>query len=143
MNLRKSCLIICLLLVPSLAFAGEYNSGVQATVILKTATTGNGAPLAYLKTDQPEITAMTVDISPGAQTGWHSHSVPVYAYVISGALTVNIEGSPSRRFQAGDVIIEVMNTRHNGVNQGSTPVKLIVFYTGAKDIPNVLKTAAP
>jgi quercetin dioxygenase-like cupin family protein len=84
-----------------------------------------------------------VDIAPGAQTGWHSHSVPVYAYVISGCLDVNIEGNISRQFQAGDVIIEVVNTRHNGVNKGKTPVKLIVFYTGAKDIPNVLKTDAP
>ena len=143
MRLHKVILIICLLLAPSLINAGEYAGGVQAKVILKTVTTGNGAPIAYLKTDHPEITAMTVDVSPGAQTGWHSHSVPVYAYVLSGCLTVNIEGSKSRQFNAGDVIIEVVNTRHNGVNMGSSPVKLIVFYTGAKDMPNVFKTAPP
>ncbi|MGV8057204.1 MAG: cupin domain-containing protein [Smithellaceae bacterium] len=143
MRFYKIGLIICLLLVPSLINAAEYDSGVQAKVILKTAITGNGAPIAYLKTDQPEITAMTVDIFPGAQTGWHRHSVPVYAYVIAGSLTVNIEGNVSREFNAGDVIIEVVNTRHNGINNGKTPVKLIVFYTGAKDIPNVLKTDAP
>jgi quercetin dioxygenase-like cupin family protein len=140
---NKVVLIICLLLVPSFINAGEYDGGVQAKVILKAATTGNGTPIAYLKTDQPEITAMTVDIFPGAQTGWHKHFVPVYAYVITGCLTVNIEGSNSRQFNTGDVIIEVVNTRHNGVNMGSYPVKLIVFYTGAKAIPNVLKTAAP
>lgn len=143
MRLNKVVLIICLLLTPSLISAGEYSTGVQAKVILKTATTGNGAPIAYLKTDQPEITAMMVDIGPGAQTGWHKHPVPVYAYVLSGCLNVNIEGNISRQFNAGDVIIEVVNTRHNGVNNGQEPVKLIVFYTGAKDIPNVLKTAAP
>ncbi len=143
MRFYKVVLIICLLLVPSLISAGEYAGGVQAKVILKTGTTGNGDPIAYLRTEQPEITAMTVDISPGAETGWHSHSVPVYAYVLSGSLTVNIEGNIARQFKAGDVIIEVVNTRHNGINMGSVPVKLIVFYTGAKDIPNVLKTAAP
>jgi quercetin dioxygenase-like cupin family protein len=143
MRLYKLGLIIYLLLTPSFLNAGEYADGVQSKVILKAATTGNGEPIAYLKTDQPEITAMTVDISPGAQTGWHSHSVPVYAYVISGCLVVNIEGSKSRQFSAGDVIIEVVNTRHNGVNTGAVPVKLIVFYTGAKDTPNVFKTAAP
>lgn len=143
MNIRKCCLIICLSLMPSLVFASEYNSGVQAKVILKTNTTGNGAPISYLKTDRPEITAMTVDILPGAQTGWHIHSVPVYAYVMSGCLTVNIEGNISRKFNAGDVIIEVVNARHNGVNNGKNPVKLIVFYTGAENIPNVVKTAAP
>ncbi len=143
MRYYKAVLIIFMLLAPSFGSAGEYAGGVQAKVILKAATTGNGAPVAYLKTDQPEITAMTVDIAPGAETGWHMHSVPVYAYVLSGSLTVNIEGNISRQFNEGDVIIEVMNTRHNGINMGSAPVKLIVFYTGAKDMPNVLKTAAP
>lgn len=143
MRFYKAVLIICLLLTPSFLYAGEYDSGVQAKVILKTSTTGNGAPVAYLKTDQPEITAMTVDIAPGAQTGWHTHQIPVYAYVISGCLTVDIEGNISRKFNAGDVIIEVENASHNGINYGKTPVKLIVFYTGAKNMPNVLKTAAP
>jgi len=138
----KLFLIVCLFL-PSFLNAGEYDGGVQAKIILKTKTTGNGAPVAYLKTDQPEITASIVDIAPGAQTGWHKHSVPVYAYVVSGFLTVNIEGNISRQFNPGDVIIEVMNARHNGVNQGSFPVKLVVFYTGDTNIPNVIKTAAP
>jgi len=140
---NKLVLVICLLLAPSFLNADEYDGGVQAKVILKTATTGNGAPVAYLKTDQPEITALIVDIAPGAQTGWHKHSVPVYAYVVSGFLTVDIEGNISRQFNPGDVIVEVMNARHNGVNKGSFPVKLIVFYTGAKDVPNVIKTDAP
>ncbi len=143
MRFNKLVLVICLLLAPSFLNADEYDGGVQAKVILKTATTGNGAPVAYLKTDQPEITALIVDIAPGAQTGWHKHSVPVYAYVVSGFLTVDIEGNISRQFNPGDVIVEVMNTRHNGVNKGSFPVKLIVFYTGAKDVPNVIKTDAP
>jgi len=131
-----------LFLTPFLISAGEYDSGVKAKVILKTATTGNGEPIAYLKTENPEITAMTVDIAPGAETGWHSHSVPVYAYVMSGSLTVNIEGNITRKFNPGDVIIEVVNTRHNGVNEGKVPVSLIVFYTGARDMPNVIKSSA-
>jgi quercetin dioxygenase-like cupin family protein len=144
MRLDKLCLIICLLLTPFLISAGEYPGGVQAKVILQTTTTGNGDPITYLKTDQPEITVMTVDIAPGAETGWHAHPVPVYAYVLSGTLTVYIEGHKSLEFKAGEVIIEVMNTRYNGINTGKVPVQLIVFYTGAKtDIANVVKTAAP
>lgn len=143
MRLYKLNLIICLILVPFLANAGEYAGGVQARVVLKTTSTGNGSPIAYLNTDNPEITVMKVDIKPGAETGWHTHSVPVYAYVISGSLTVNIEGHKSLGFKAGDVIIEVMNTRHNGINKGKVPVNLIVFYTGAKDMPNVFKSTAP
>lgn len=139
MRLYKIYLIVFLLLIPFSLNAAEYDSGVQARVILKTSATGNGDAVTYLKTDQPEITAMEVTIAPGAQTGWHSHSVPVYAYVLSGSLNVDIEGSGSRDFNAGDVIIEVVNTKHNGANKGNVPVKLIVFYTGAKDLPNVIK----
>jgi quercetin dioxygenase-like cupin family protein len=143
MRFHKISLIVFLLLIPFLISSGEYDSGVQTKILLKTTTTGNGDPITYLITDQPEITVMRVDIAPGAETGWHTHSVPVYAYVMSGSLTVNIDGKISRLFNTGDVIIEVVNTRHNGVNAGRVPVNLIVFYTGAKDLPNVFKTAAP
>lgn len=142
MRFTKLFLIVCLLL-PCFLNAGEYDGSVQAKLLLKTKTTGNGVPIVYPKTDQPEITAMTVDIAPGAQTGWHKHPVPVYAYVLSGCLTVDIEGSISRQFNAGDIIIEVVNVRHNGINKGKYPVKLVVFYTGDTNIPNVIKTTAP
>jgi quercetin dioxygenase-like cupin family protein len=62
---------------------------------------------------------------------------------MSGCLTVKIEGNLTRKFNEGDVIIEVVNARHNGINYSKDPVKLIVFYTGAQNIPNVVKTAAP
>ena len=143
MRFKKFVLIICcFLMIPSLVRAGEYESGVKTKVILKTTVTSSGAPIAYLKTDHPEITAMTVEIAPGAQTGWHKHTIPVYAYVISGTLTVNMEGGKTREFKEGDVIIEVVNTRHNGINQGETPVKLIVFYTGAQGTPLAFKAEA-
>lgn len=143
LRLCKIVLIVCLIVAPFPVNAGDYAGGVQAKVVLKTEVTGDGDPITYLKTGKPEITVMTVEIAPGAQTGWHMHPVPVYAYVISGRLTVNIEDKIRREFNTSDVIIEVINTPHNGVNNGDVPVKLIVFYTGAKDIPNVLKAAAP
>lgn len=143
MNFRKISLIICLLLTPIMVGAGEYNSGVQARVLLETTKTSNGQPIQYLQTEKPEVTVMEVVIAPGAQTGWHKHPVPVYAYVVSGILDVNIEGSKSTQFKEGDVVIEVMNVRHNGINNGKAPVKLIVFYTGSLDLPEVVKTTAP
>jgi quercetin dioxygenase-like cupin family protein len=127
------------LMLSSSVYAAEYESGVSGKVILQTEVTSSGDPIAYLKTDQPKITVMTVEIAPGAKTGWHSHSVPVYAYVLSGRLTVEIEGGKTAEFKEGEAIIEVVNIRHNGVNQGEVPVKLVVFYTGGKDISNVMK----
>lgn len=127
----------------SFVSADEYIGGVQARVVLKTKNTSNGQPIAYLKMDNPEVTVMTVELPPGAETGWHIHPVPVYAYVLSGSLTIEVEDKKTSISQAGDAIIEVVNTRHCGKNTGDVPVKLIVFYTGAENLPNVIRTVAP
>jgi quercetin dioxygenase-like cupin family protein len=136
-------LFFFLFCLSSLARADEYSGSVQARVILKTKNMSNGQPIAYLKMDNPEVTVMTVELLPKAETGWHTHPVPVYAYVLSGSLTVEVEGKKTSIFQAGDAIIEVVNTRHCGKNTGDVPVKLVVFYTGAENLLNVIRTAAP
>ncbi len=82
--MRKHLIIILVVFVfgvPYIAVAGDYDSGVKATLILKTTTTTGNYPAKYLNTERPEITAMKVEIKPGAETGWHSHPVPLYAYV--------------------------------------------------------------
>jgi quercetin dioxygenase-like cupin family protein len=82
---------------------------------------------------------MTVELAPGAETGWHEHPVPVYGYVVSGSLSVELENGKLISFSAGEAIIEVVNTMHNGRNSGAVPVKLAVFYLGAEGIPNVVR----
>jgi quercetin dioxygenase-like cupin family protein len=143
MKIRILLCLFILFFISSAVRAAEYSGGVQARVIHKTKNMSNGQPIAYLETDNPEVTVMTVEIPPGAETGWHSHPAPVYAYVLSGSLTVESQGNEKLIFQAGDAIIEVVNTRHCGTNTGSIPVKLVVFYTGAENLPNVTRTAAP
>ena len=135
--------IALLILMPLWAWAGEYNAGVQSNIILRAETMSNGERIDYLDTDRPQVTVMTVDIAPGAGTGWHSHPMPVYAYVMAGQLTVEIERGKTAEFREGDAIIEVVNLRHNGTNHGKVPVKLLVFYLGAKDVPNVIKGNRP
>ncbi len=134
-----SLLLIGLLLIVPSAFSADYSSGVTAKVLTKTTVTGNGQKISYPQTDRAEVTAMTVELAPGAETGWHKHPVPVYAYVVSGNLTVELEDRKQLAFKAGDAIIEVVNTLHNGRNSGSEPVKLAVFYLGAEGVPNVIK----
>jgi quercetin dioxygenase-like cupin family protein len=143
MKIRIALSIFFLFCMSSLVSANEYSGGVQARVILKTKSMSNGQPIAYLKVDNPEVTVMTVELPPGAETGWHTHPVPVYAYILAGSLTIEVEGKNASIFQAGDAIIEVVNARHCGKNTGSVPVKLVVFYTGAENVPNVIRTVAP
>ncbi len=143
MKNRLRVLVAFLLLTPLLAGAGEYDSGVQAKVILQTETMSNGEPIDYPDIDRPKVTVMVVDIAPGAQTGWHSHPVSVYAYVMSGRLTVQMEGGKTSEFKDGEAIVEVVKLKHNGINHGNVPVKLVVFYLGGKDMPNVIKADNP
>ena len=135
--------IALLILMPLWAWAGEYNAGVQSNIILRAETMSNGEPIDYLDTDRPQVTVMMVDIAPGSSTGWHSHPMPVYAYVMAGQLTVEIEGGKTAEFKEGDAIIEVVKLKHNGTNHGKVPVKLVVFYLGAKDVSNVIRADRP
>ncbi len=140
----KIWMLAGLLLILSLpAHAAEYETGVKANVILQTEKMSNGEPIDYLDTDHPKVTVMTIEIAPGAQTGWHSHPIEVYAYMISGCLTMSIEGRKTVEFKEGEAIIEVVKLKHNGVNNGKVPVKLVAFYLGAKGVPNVMKTDKP
>lgn len=122
----------------SVSFGAEYE-GVKITPLIKTTTSTDGQKLSYPKIDNPEVTAVIVEIPPGGETGWHLHPVAVYAYVLSGSLTIEIESGKRYNFKEGDAIIEVVNTAHNGMNTGQVPVKLVVFYTGEQEKPTTIK----
>jgi len=128
------CLSALLMFAP-LSLADGYDSGVSARVLKKTSVTANGSKIVFPSTDRAEVTAAMVEIAPGAETGWHSHPMPVYAYVESGSLRVSIEGGGEMSYASGDVIMEVVETLHNGRNEGDEAVKLVVFYLGSEGVP--------
>lgn len=119
--------------------ATGYKGGVTSKLLKQTTLTANGQKIAYPVTDRAEVTAMTVDLAPGAETGWHKHTIPVYAYVLTGVIEVELEGGQRVSYKAGDAIIEVVDAFHNGSNRGTETVRLVVFYTGIKNQPNVVR----
>ncbi len=124
------------------AHADDYQ-GVKATRILTSTVASNGQKLSYLKTDNPDVTAMLVEIPAGGETGWHVHRVPVYAYMLGGRITVEMEGGKRYEFKEGDAIFEVRDIPHNGRNSGDRPARLVVFYTGEVGRPNVTRLNNP
>jgi quercetin dioxygenase-like cupin family protein len=143
--MRPVMAALCLLALngfAATAHADDYQ-GVRATKILTSTTAANGQKLSYLKTGNPEVTAMIVEIPPGGETGWHVHAEPVYAYVLDGSVTVEMEGGRKYEFRKGDAIFEVRDTPHNGRNNGDCTAKLIVFYTGEVGKPNVTRVGKP
>ena len=143
-TLGARVILLCLtglLLFAPLSLADGYNQGVTSEVLKKAATTANGKKIAFPVTDKAEVTAAMVSITPGAETGWHRHPMPVYAYVLSGRLSVSLEDGGLLSYAPGDVIIEVVEALHNGKNMGSDPVKLVVFYLGSEGVPLAIKEA--
>jgi quercetin dioxygenase-like cupin family protein len=139
-SLLFSFLLVVALSAP--AFARDY---AQATVEKLTVATTNYAELQleYPRNGTPEVTALIVHLPSGSSTGWHKHPVPVYAWMIDGELTVRTESGIEKRFMKGEPIIEVMNMLHNETNTGKKTASLVVFYTGLKDVPNVIRADEP
>jgi len=136
-----SFLIVVLLLHGNPLQAEEYRN-VEVKKIVTSTKASNGQRLSYLRSKHPEVTVLVVTVPPGGSTGWHKHPVPVYAYMLDGELSVEMKNGSKYKFKKGDAILEVVNTFHNGYNSGRVPASLVVFYTGAVGIPNVVKEHA-
>jgi quercetin dioxygenase-like cupin family protein len=112
------------------------------TPLLQSGTDVLGTPLAY-PTGNANITAAIVTIPPGGQTGWHSHEVPLFAYVLEGELTVDYGTKGKKTYRAGDSVLEAVNWTHNGTNTGAVPMKLLAVYMGSDTAKNTLKQPTP
>ena len=130
---------LLLAVVPSLAVALEASEAVKVTPLLKSTTSWDGQPLAW-PAGQAEAVAITIEIAPGGETGWHKHPVPSFGVVLEGTLEVRLEDGRTRRVEAGQALAEVVDTWHNGRNVDATkPLKLLVFYTNTAGQPLTVK----
>ena len=117
------------MLVQPVALALEPSAQVQASTVLKAQTSWDGKPIAY-PSGKAEVSGLVVELAPGAQTGWHSHPVPSFAFILEGELEIEQRNGDVKRLNAGEAVAEVVNTFHNGRNVGTVPVRLVVFYAG-------------
>ncbi|MDY0136905.1 MAG: cupin domain-containing protein [Thiomicrospira sp.] len=122
------------------AYAFKADNGIQVTPLLKSTTSWEGTQIQY-PDGEAEISGLMVEIAPGAETGWHYHPVSSFGYMLSGELEITTEHGQVKRTRAGEAMVEVANILHNGRNVGSEPVKIIVFYAGAKDVPLTIHQA--
>jgi quercetin dioxygenase-like cupin family protein len=118
------------------------NAGSVST-LLQTAVNSLGQPIEYPRDGVPEVTAFLVEMAPGEETGWHQHPVPLLGYILEGQLTVHQVSGETRTVRAGQVSLESVGVLHNGVNDGTVPVKMIVFAAGLKDVPMTVYPPIP
>ena len=132
--MKKFIILLSILCVCHTA-KSQYNKGVVLEPVLKTDTTSIGQKIVYPNFQSDEVSIVKVIIPSGKSTGWHKHNFPVFAYVLQGTLTVEIENRKSLQFSQNSSFSEVINTLHNGVNNGKEDVILIAFFMGEKGKP--------
>ena len=133
MNLRTITFkaLVPFVLLP-LALSSFSLSAATSKDLIKTTTSWNGEPLPSIQLQQPEITIKEITVEPGEKLPWHQHPVINTGILLSGQLTVHTQNKKVT-INAGEVLVEVMNTSHYGENTGDEPAKVIVFYIGEKD----------
>ncbi len=121
--------------------------GLAVTPVLRSQSTVAGQPIAYLKTETPEVVSVLQTYQPGGETGWHYHLTSSHIFVLDGTLTLDIADESGARstknFTTGQAYMESVRIWHNARNLGSAPLKLLVVTFGEKDTGNNIFKKAP
>ena len=84
---------------------------------------------------------------PGTVLPWHTHpGAHEVSYVLSGEITLEVEGEPVKHLKAGESFYLHPDKVHRGLNEGTEPVELFVVRIKPVDEPlavNVKPPAAP
>jgi quercetin dioxygenase-like cupin family protein len=137
-NLAATVFFIGLYAGPALA-EDTISYQTLVTPLLESGKTIIGDAIVY-PAGTPKVTGAIVTVPPGGETGWHTHAVPLYAYILEGALTVDYGTKGIHTYKTGDSVLEAMNWPHNGRNLGPVPVRLLAVYMGADGVPNAAAT---
>lgn len=83
-----------------------------------------------------EVVTDVYSFPPGTVLPWHIHpDAQEISYVLSGELTLEIEGEEPKHLKAGESFYLQPNKVHRGLNEGDTPVKLFVVRIKPVDKP--------
>jgi quercetin dioxygenase-like cupin family protein len=129
---QNFALIAALVLIQiSCATKDEANhASISVEEIVRSSKSWDGKLLVAYPQGQPEITILRISIPAGARLETHSHPVINAGVLMSGQLMVKTTDGQVLRLKAGDPIVEVVNTFHFGINDGTVPAEIIVFYAG-------------
>ncbi len=108
-----------------------------AVPLLSTGKTIVGETIHYPK-GAAHVTAAIVTLAPGGRTIVHKHGVPLFAYILSGELTVDYGDHGTRTYKQGQSFMEAMDVAHFGINKGAAPVRIMAVYMGAAGAEDVI-----
>jgi quercetin dioxygenase-like cupin family protein len=131
----------------SAAAAAASLSAIRTTELLRTTTTVLGAPLLLPRESmvELEVRSAMVELDPGADTGWHEHTVPLYAHILDGALEVTYRtdaGDEVKLYGPGDTFMEAEGIVHRGrVAADGDGVRLIEVIMAAPGLEATIAVA--
>ncbi len=114
-----------------------------ARTILSTGTTVTGEPIKYPSGAPGQMTALEITLQPGQQTGWHTHPVPLFGYILDGELTVDYGPKGQRVYRKGDGFAEATNEAHNGRNLTEKPVTILAVFAGMEGLKDSVPAPPP
>jgi len=126
----KKILIAILILFPSILNALDSSESVHVETLVTSSHSWDGKLLPSYQSGQPEVTILRITVEPGVELPWHTHPVINAGVMIKGKLTVITKSGERLELAAGDTIVEVIGEIHRGINSGSEPAEIIVFYAG-------------
>jgi quercetin dioxygenase-like cupin family protein len=136
---KKILLGICLIFLLSGHLWAQDENAVKVSVLAKKGSSWDGNALPAYQKGEPEITILKITIPPKMPLPLHQHPVINAGVLLKGELTVVTEEKETLHLKAGDAIIEVVDKWHYGINEGTMPAEIIVFYAGTKDLPVTIK----
>jgi quercetin dioxygenase-like cupin family protein len=113
-------------------------AGFKTQPLLKSIQTRDKQPIAYPKTDTPEMISVIGIIEPGGRTPLHEHPVPTYVYVLEGEVELQSHGGQPHQYKAGEAYIEALNHQHQLFNRGNVPAKVLVVFVGEEGKPTTI-----
>lgn len=128
--MKKFILFLCFIFSTTVLWAQE--SKLVVDELVKSEFSWNGATLPEYPDGQPELTILRIIIPPQTKLPVHEHPVINAGVLLRGELTVITKDKQTLNMKAGDPIIEVVDTWHYGINEGSEDAEIIVFYAGLK-----------
>ncbi|MCW7754253.1 cupin domain-containing protein [Desulfobotulus sp. H1] len=133
-NLISFILPCCFLFLFTQAVPAK-ETGTVVKELARTQHSWDGALLPPYPEGQPEIRILSITIPPGQKLAVHKHPVINAGVLLSGQLRVQTTDGQVLNLDAGEAIVEVVQTWHWGESIGKDPAHIIVFYAGEEDIP--------
>jgi quercetin dioxygenase-like cupin family protein len=92
--------------------------------------------VGYPKKQPAQVTSMITTLEPGQESGWHRARVPLYVYVLEGAISVEYDPGVMKEFSAGTAYMDAEDIWNNVTNNGDATARMLLVYMGAEGKKN-------